>query len=1753
QPSLRALHGALVAAFAARPAAPLYVTALQAIATRFIDADGVATAPLLLPTADLTAAAAANSGYEATAVLLEAQQSVQEKGLEAHNAAAAATAAAGGSDVYDRSGPMPAAAAKRAANALSTTLEALAHVYIELDEQDVVLAVRRRLLQCPGTFAMLMAEAAGRPRLAVRRAGQLSAALDLLQELGPGVASEPVPERPQDQGLALGSSALQPQQPEGEEEAGGGPPTARVDVPTVATLLGPAVMTRGSAVARVVSPVEQALWRETVASCADALGDWSRLAVELEGPMGDLGVQLPDGGGGGGGGGGLFASGAVVRTVAESFPRLLLPDGRTPADVSACGSSSSGTGAAVLLRRVLRSALFQLSEEDFQMAAALQGGGGADGGSGSAAAAVEAGPSEGPALLVLQLLQQLNDGGGGREVALYAASAAPLELVAAEVYRACWRGSWERCLSVLQASLGRLRARWSGLHSMSSAARISTLTLLQPLAEIQEMVRQLQLSRSRVVAGAGGGSGASRLTATSAASAVQHLKALVNSWRRRGMGFAVATAAAAAAGGGGGAAGRNPTCTGSALNTLLQVRRLLVDAASCILPRTVRGGASADGAVLYRELQCAARSAHVAMRFTAAEAAVHAGCADIAAEALPPPHQPLPEDDIHTAAAARGLGADAHNAARQLRLFRTHADTIVAQAAAEPSDCIVYDAVSELLSGMRPWHKEALRRGLLAGRLAAESELTQSQALLVLSGDPRPEFRKFLSVRVAAALGSAAAAIAFDPPPAVSSQQQQHHHHQVPPFDVLYDHGFGAVGDSDASTAARASAHFALLCGRLMRATHGSVADCALEPATPPLEELLSTPKKKQVASAVRAGGGDLPACIVRHLLRAMALAGSSTTGYGGRSGGGGGGGETLGLHLRLQLPVVLSVLRASVAATEAFRQGWSAVPLGFFLPWVGQVTSMISGGGEGASGGGGSGGGADDPLLGPLTALACTYPQRLYAPLRMMSGGGGGGGGGCVNRISAAALAEVMAPLLAATESPVVSEFIDALEQMTYPAQRWQVFTSRITQALARADIAAAVGVWTQEAWPSLFGRYQPASSVGQPAVAAAAAVGAPIAAAPPISRRQVAGAIPPVEPYNVAFARRYRVTFEEFFGGSDGAGLRQLAERTRQQFDQQQPSPPQQQQPQLQALGRALTRAFLAAATAAGPGNARAGGQRQWEALQAPGARSLEMLCPWFRSYEQAAGDAAAAAAVVSAPENRHVRQRQQLLLLPSMAFATASSAPQAEPGVYGAGLPPLGSDDVAPVTVVGFKRMVTVFTSKQRPKLLTLYCSDLSTRDFVVKGGEDVRLDERILQLYDVMNGLASRDAACARRALKVPVYDVIPLSPTVGMLQFVPGTRPLQDCLVDSPEVSEQEAQAIEQYTDCIRSAAFAQQQQPVATAPLPLPGPREYWQMYARADAASTVRHFKQVVSCLGSGRLRACLLSCSGHNPELFLARRGALSAALAAGSVWGYLAGVGDRHPANLLLQPATGRLVHVDFGYSFGSATQVLPIPELVPFRLTPQLLGALKPHAGREVLTPALTAALAALSAPAARQLLAAVMEIFLREPVADWQHEAMVLRAGAGGGGAGGGTGRSEQSSGGGSGGGGVVDEEFEDSRVLAARLARTRVEIALRKLARLHPSLIMVEELRYRHAATSHFGALCGIVRGDGGGDVVNAIAGSDGGCRDNAGGRTAYRARFNLLERSGPLTPEEQARCLIDLATDYAVLGRMYLGWRPYL
>ena len=61
--------------------------------------------------------------------------------------------------------------------------------------------------------------------------------------------------------------------------------------------------------------------------------------------------------------------------------------------------------------------------------------------------------------------------------------------------------------------------------------------------------------------------------------------------------------------------------------------------------------------------------------------------------------------------------------------------------------------------------------------------------------------------------------------------------------------------------------------------------------------------------------------------------------------------------------------------------------------------------------------------------------------------------------------------------------------------------------------------------------------------------------------------------------------------------------------------------------------------------------------------------------------------------------------------------------------------------------------------------------------------------------------------------------------------------------------------------------------------------------------------------------------------------------------SMVGYILGLGDRHPSNILLDRYSGKIIHIDFGDCFESAMRRDKYPEKIPFRLTRMLQKAME----------------------------------------------------------------------------------------------------------------------------------------------------------------------------------------------------------------
>jgi hypothetical protein len=81
------------------------------------------------------------------------------------------------------------------------------------------------------------------------------------------------------------------------------------------------------------------------------------------------------------------------------------------------------------------------------------------------------------------------------------------------------------------------------------------------------------------------------------------------------------------------------------------------------------------------------------------------------------------------------------------------------------------------------------------------------------------------------------------------------------------------------------------------------------------------------------------------------------------------------------------------------------------------------------------------------------------------------------------------------------------------------------------------------------------------------------------------------------------------------------------------------------------------------------------------------------------------------------------------------------------------------------------VQVINSKQRPRKLTIYGNDGSEYQFLLKGHEDLRQDERVMQLFGLVNNLLAADRNTSDRNLSIARYAVIPLSPNSGLIGWV----------------------------------------------------------------------------------------------------------------------------------------------------------------------------------------------------------------------------------------------------------------------------------------------------------------------------------------------------------------------------------------------
>jgi len=238
------------------------------------------------------------------------------------------------------------------------------------------------------------------------------------------------------------------------------------------------------------------------------------------------------------------------------------------------------------------------------------------------------------------------------------------------------------------------------------------------------------------------------------------------------------------------------------------------------------------------------------------------------------------------------------------------------------------------------------------------------------------------------------------------------------------------------------------------------------------------------------------------------------------------------------------------------------------------------------------------------------------------------------------------------------------------------------------------------------------------------------------------------------------------------------------------------------------------------------------------------------------------------------------------------------------------------------------------------------------------------------------------------------------------------------------------------------------------------------------------------------------------NSAESYLRIKDRFAQSYACLSICSYILGIGDRHLENFLFNFKNGSILGIDFGIAFDSGIH-LQVPELMPFRLTRQIEGAIAPVAINGTLKSVMCYCLDALKKK--NSLIIDYCDIFVKDPLLDWVKAAKSKNV-------------ASQPS---------LEMGTDFSNI--SWYPMQKMDIVKLKLSSKNPQEIFESVLREsRHGKEGYYRSIVKAVRGH----------------------KDSLRGKYSS---ESILSTEQQVECLIDQSRDPSILGRTWIGWAPQI
>ncbi|KAI5964231.1 MEC1 [Candida pseudojiufengensis] len=286
-------------------------------------------------------------------------------------------------------------------------------------------------------------------------------------------------------------------------------------------------------------------------------------------------------------------------------------------------------------------------------------------------------------------------------------------------------------------------------------------------------------------------------------------------------------------------------------------------------------------------------------------------------------------------------------------------------------------------------------------------------------------------------------------------------------------------------------------------------------------------------------------------------------------------------------------------------------------------------------------------------------------------------------------------------------------------------------------------------------------------------------------------------------------------------------------------------------------------------------------------------------------------------------------------------------------------------ASVTFNGFYDQVNIFFSLQMPRQITIKGSDGKNYRLMIKS-DDTRKDAKVVEFTTMVNRILSTSTEARKRNLNVANYSVIPLSENIGIIEFVTNVQTMKSII---NEQRKRKGKTVNE-RQIFNSINQAQKN------------------FNEKNKDNKSMKHlielFKSI--CEKNPPLLHQWFIENFPDPSSWYMARNSFIRSSAVMSIVGYLIGLGDRHCENILFFKNSGSILHIDFDCLFEKGL-TLPTPEIVPFRLTQNMVDAMGIVGvdGSFRISCEQTGKLLRLN----EQSLMNILETLLYDPLCDWK--------------------------------------------------------------------------------------------------------------------------------------------------------------------